>query len=95
MDRIENRTFDELQIGEATSLARALINKDIELFALMSGDVNPTHADREFAERDMFHKVIAHRMWGGTLISIELRTKLPGPGTIYVVVSTKPVISLC
>jgi acyl dehydratase len=31
----------------------------------------------------MFHKVIAHGMWGGALISTLLGTKLPGPGTIY------------
>ena len=32
----------------------------------------------------MFHKVIAHGMWGGALISTVLGTELPGPGTIYV-----------
>jgi phosphotransacetylase len=31
----------------------------------------------------MFHKVIAHGMWGGALISALLGTELPGPGTIY------------
>jgi phosphotransacetylase len=31
----------------------------------------------------MFHKVIAHGMWGGALISAVLGTELPGPGTIY------------
>jgi phosphate acetyltransferase/phosphate butyryltransferase len=83
MDRIENRTFDELQIGDAASIARTLTNKDIELFAVMSGDVNPAHVDPEFAKSDMFHKVVAHSMWGGALISTVLGTELPGPGTIY------------
>jgi phosphate acetyltransferase/phosphate butyryltransferase len=31
----------------------------------------------------MFHKVIAHGMWSGALISTVLGTQLPGPGTIY------------
>jgi len=31
----------------------------------------------------MFHKIIAHGMWGATLISTLLGTELPGPGTIY------------
>jgi phosphate acetyltransferase len=83
MGRIENRTFDELRIGETASLARTLTHKDIELFAVMSGDVNPAHVDPEFAKSDMFHKVIAHGMWGGALISTVLGTELPGPGTIY------------
>ncbi len=83
MDFIENRTFDELQVGETASLARTLTYKDIELFAIMSGDVNPAHVDEAFAKSDMFHKIVAHGMWGGALISTVLGTLLPGPGTIY------------
>jgi acyl dehydratase len=83
MDRIENRTFDELQVGDSASLARTLTYKDIELFAIMSGDVNPAHVDEAFAQSDMFHKIIAHGMWGGALISTVLGTQLPGPGAIY------------
>src|SRR5271165_3264322 len=83
MERIENRTFDELKIGDSASLVRTLTYKDIQLFAAMSGDVNPAHVDPAFAKDDMFHKVIAHGMWGGALISTVLGTELPGPGAIY------------
>src|SRR3546814_20772889 len=50
---IENRTFDEISIGEEASLSRTLTSRDIELFAAMSGDVNPAHVDEAFAESDM------------------------------------------
>ena len=83
LDRIENRTFDELKVGDSASLARTLTQNDIDLFAIMSGDVNPAHVDEEFAKSDMFHKIIAHGMWGGALISTVLGTQLPGPGAIY------------
>jgi len=83
VDRIENRTFNELKIGDTASISRTLTQKDIELFAIMSGDVNPAHVDEEFAKSDMFHKIIAHGMWGGALISTVLGTQLPGPGAIY------------
>jgi phosphotransacetylase/acyl dehydratase len=83
MERIENRTFDELRVGDTASLARTLTYKDIEVFAIMSGDVNPAHVDEAFAQSDMFHKIIAHGMWGGALISTVLGTQLPGPGAIY------------
>jgi len=82
-DCIENRTFDEITVGDFASLTRKLTRRDIELFAVMSGDVNPAHVDPEFAKSDMFHKVIAHGMWGGALISTVLGTELPGPGTVY------------
>jgi phosphate acetyltransferase/phosphate butyryltransferase len=83
MDYIENRTFDEIQLGDSASLSRTLTTKDIQLFAVMSGDISPIHVDEEYARSDMFHKIIAHGMWGGALISTVLGTMLPGPGAIY------------
>ena len=84
MQRIENTTFDELKLGDTASLVRTLTHKDIDLFAIMSGDINPTHVDDAYAKSDMFHKVVAHGMWSGALISTVLGTQLPGPGTVYV-----------
>ncbi|MBT1450074.1 bifunctional enoyl-CoA hydratase/phosphate acetyltransferase [Glaciecola sp. XM2] len=83
MEYIENKTFDEIEVGDTAELTRELKPQDIELFAVMSGDVNPAHVDHEYAKDDIFHKVIAHGMWGGALISALLGTQLPGPGTIY------------
>jgi phosphate butyryltransferase len=80
---IENRTFDELTIGETASLSHVVTQRDIDLFATVSGDVNPAHVDPAYAETDMFHHIIIHGMWGAGLISAVLGTKLPGPGTIY------------
>ncbi|MED5545388.1 MAG: bifunctional enoyl-CoA hydratase/phosphate acetyltransferase [Pseudomonadota bacterium] len=80
---ITNRTFDEIAVGDSASVVRTLTQRDIHLFALVSGDVNPAHVDIDYAEHDMFHKVIAHGMWGAGLISAVLGTELPGPGTIY------------
>jgi len=82
-DVIENRTFDEIAVGESASLSRTLSKDDIALFAVMSGDVNPAHLDEPYAEHSMFHRIIGHGMWGGALISTVLGTRLPGPGTIY------------
>jgi phosphate butyryltransferase len=93
-DIIENRTFDEIAIGDSASLSRTLGEEEIKLFALASGDVNPAHLDPEYAASDMFHHVIAHGLWGGGLISAVLGTELPGPGTIYLSQSlrfTRPV----
>lgn len=83
MDYLENVTFDEIKVGDSASLSRTLTEKDIQVFAIMSGDINPAHVDIEYAQSDMFHKIIGHGMWGGALISTVLGTQLPGPGTIY------------
>ncbi|MBV2234049.1 MAG: bifunctional enoyl-CoA hydratase/phosphate acetyltransferase [Sterolibacterium sp.] len=81
---IENLTFDEIQVGDTATLSQTLTPQDIQLFAIMSGDVNPAHVDPEYADSSMFREVIAHGMWSGSLISTVLGTQLPGPGTIYV-----------
>ena len=81
---LENRTYDELNVGDSATLTRTLTKDDIDAFAILSGDVNPAHLDDAYAKDTPFQKVIAHGMWGGTLISTVLGTKLPGPGTIYV-----------
>jgi len=81
---IENRTYDEIKVGDSATLTRTLRPEDIQLFAVMSGDVNPAHVDPEYAHSSMFQEVIAHGMWGGALISTVLGTEFPGPGTIYI-----------
>lgn len=81
---IQNRTFDEIQVGDFAQLLRTLRPDDIHLFAVMSGDVNPTHVDTEYARSSQFREVVGHSMWGSTLISSVLGTEFPGPGTVYV-----------
>ena len=80
---LRNRTFDDLTIGESASLVRVVGRDDIDLFATVSGDVNPAHLDPVFASTDIFGHIVAHGMWTGALVSAVLGTKLPGPGTIY------------
>lgn len=81
---ITNKTFDEIQIGDSARMQRVLTKQDIDVFGLMSGDMNPTHFSDDYAamllER---HKVVGHSMWGGALISSLLGNDLPGPGTVY------------
>ncbi|HQT63975.1 MAG: enoyl-CoA hydratase [Acidocella sp. 20-57-95] len=80
---IENRVFDDIAIGDSASLTRRVTLQDIELFSIISGDINPAHLDAEYAATDMFHHIIAQGVLTAGLISAVLGTKLPGPGTIY------------
>lgn len=86
---ITNKTYDEISVGDTASIQHSLTKRDIVLFAIMSGDVNPAHLDEEYAKSDFFHQIIAHGMWGASLLSTVLGTQLPGPGTIYVNQSLK------
>jgi phosphate acetyltransferase len=82
-DMVENATYDEISLGQTAQLVRTLTLDDIRAFAAVSGDTNPAHLDPEYADASLFRGVIAHGMWGGSLISALLGTVFPGPGTIY------------
>lgn len=82
-DKMHNVTFDELQVGQSAAVKKVLTHKDIELFAIVSGDTNPTHLDANFAEGQSSHQIVGHSMWVGTMISNVLGTALPGAGTVY------------
>lgn len=83
MSTLENRPYDTLSLGDSATFEKTLTEKELVLFAAVSGDVNPLHLDAEFAKTTMFGEQIAHGMWSGSLISAALATTLPGPGTIY------------
>ena len=82
MTLLINHPFEQIKAGDSATLSRTLTSHDIELFANMSGDVNPANVDAAWAAGDRFHQIVAHGMWGGALISTLFGTQLPGPGTI-------------
>lgn len=83
MNQLTNYTYDEITIGQTASYSKLVEEKDIQLFAVVSGDVNPVHLDAEFAAATQFKERIAHGMLTGAFISAALALELPGPGTIY------------
>jgi hypothetical protein len=80
---VENRTFTEIEVGESVSLERTVTKQDIELYATVSGDANPTHLDEAFAKQAKFKGTVAHSMLSAGLISSVLGNMLPGAGTVY------------
>ena len=83
-DFIENRTFDEIQIGQTAELERTLTRDDVALFGKVSGDLNPIHTDAAYAVESGARGVVGHSLWATSLISSLLGNVLPGPGTVYV-----------
>lgn len=80
---LHNRTYDEIAIGDSASLTRTAVQDDIDLFASVSGDINPAHMNPEYAAHQRFGQVIVHGMWTASLVSAVLGNDLPGPGTVY------------
>lgn len=83
MTRISNTPYSALEVGQKASYEKTVNERDIQLFAAMSGDRNPVHLDADYAAGTLFKERIAHGMFSGALISAAVACTLPGPGTIY------------
>jgi len=83
MAHIGNYTYDEITIGQTATYSKLIEARDIQLFAAVSGDVNPVHLDAAFAATTQFKGCIAHGMLSGAIVSAAIAMQLPGPGSIY------------
>jgi phosphate acetyltransferase len=81
-ETIENKTFDEIQIGDAASFVRALDKNDVETWAVMTGNVNLIDLDPGPADTSMFTRGGGQAGWATVLFTTLAGTKLPGIGSI-------------
>jgi 3-hydroxybutyryl-CoA dehydratase len=81
--------IDELKPGMSESFTKTVTERDIELFGEISGDVNPVHFDEAFAAKTIFKGRIAHGVLSSSYISTVLGMKMPGPGTIFMSLTTR------
>ncbi len=79
----ENKTFDEIQIGDTAELKRLCTADDLYVFANASGNHNPMHLPNEDGDGDGENEAVAPAMWVGSLISALLGNIMPGAGTLY------------
>ena len=84
MTQLTNTPYEALEVGQKATYSKTVGEKDIQLFAAMSGDRNPVHLDAAYAASTMFKERIAHGMLSAAYISAVFGMKLPGPGSIYI-----------
>lgn len=83
MAQVEGYAYEDLEIGMSAETVHTISERDIELFAEVSGDRNPLHMDEEFAKTTAFGKRIAHGALSASYISGILGNTLPGPGAVF------------
>lgn len=76
--------FETIQIGETHSLVKIITAADVRKFVEMTGDDNPLHVNRAYAETTAFKDIVVHGMLGASFISTVIGTKLPGTGALWV-----------
>jgi 3-hydroxybutyryl-CoA dehydratase len=76
--------FEDISVGMTASFGKTLTEADVVMFAGISGDINPSHINEEFAKTTRMKTRVVHGMLSASLISAVLGCKLPGPGCLYV-----------
>lgn len=76
--------FEDLRVGDRASIRRHITEADVARFVEMTGDDNPLHVDRDYAETTPFKDIVVHGMLGASLLSTVIGTKLPGEGALWV-----------
>jgi len=79
----ENRTFDEIAVGDSAEIVRICTEDDFYVFATASGNHNPMHLARHDGDGDGQEEAVAPALWVGSLISAVIGNILPGAGTLY------------
>ncbi len=80
---IENRkTIYDFAINEKASMSVTVDEEIVNKFAEASGDRNPIHLDKKYAERSPFGACIAHGLFCIGMISNLIGNTLPGAGSI-------------
>lgn len=82
-------TISDLKPGMSESFSKTVTERDIQLFGEISGDTNPVHFDEDFAKKTIFKGRIAHGVLSASYISTILGMKMPGPGTIFLALTTR------
>jgi 3-hydroxybutyryl-CoA dehydratase len=81
--------IEDLKPGMSESFTKTVSAHDVALFGEVSGDVNPLHFDEAFAKGTIFKGRIAHGVLSASYISTVLGMKMPGPGTIFMSLTTR------
>jgi phosphate acetyltransferase len=79
-NNLTNTTFNEIQPGAEASLTRTLSQTDIEVLALVSGDVDPFHVAGDGAAGVRADASTTEAAGAEALVAAVLGTRLPGPG---------------
>ncbi len=79
-----SKLYEDYNVGDKASFTKTVTESDVYTYAGITGDFNPAHVNKVYAENSMFKKRIAHGMFSAGLISAVLGTKMPGEGAIYI-----------
>jgi 3-hydroxybutyryl-CoA dehydratase len=71
-------TLDALTVGTKARFEREVTEADVDVFAQLSGDHNPLHANRAYAQKAGYRDRVVHGALLSALVSRFVGMELPG-----------------
>jgi len=75
--------MEKIKQGDTYECHESISQKDVDIFAVISGDKNPIHIDADYASKSVFGRRIVHGFLAGAVFSKVFGTQWPGEGTLY------------
>jgi len=75
--------FEQFAVGDSAQFSHKIEQADIDRFVEITGDNNPLHVDRSFAEKTSFKGIVSHGMLSASFLSTMIGKHLPGEGALW------------
>lgn len=72
-----------LRVGQRAGRTQTITDREVELYAQITGDRNPLHFDSSFAARTRFGRLVAQGGIAAGMLNALVAMDLPGPGTVF------------
>ena len=78
-----NVALGGVSVGDEASWEREVLQEHVEKYAEVTGDRNPLHFDKDYAESTVFGALITHGGIQAGALNALVAEKLPGPGSVF------------
>lgn len=78
------KKIEDFKVGDKAEFSHVITMTEIQKFAEITGDDNPLHVNRKYADQTSFKGIVAHGMLSASFFSTMVGKHLPGDGALWI-----------
>lgn len=78
------KRIEDFFVGQTAQFTQKITEDIVKKFVEITGDDNPLHVDKAFAEQSSFKGIVTHGMLSASFISTMVGKHIPGDGALWV-----------
>jgi 3-oxoacyl-[acyl-carrier protein] reductase len=78
------KKIEDFFVGQKAQFSQLITEEVVKKFVDLTGDDNPLHTNKEFAEKSSFKGIVTHGMLSASFISTMVGKHIPGDGALWV-----------